>query len=251
VRRISRASGWITRVTMRSAAVSLIALVALCGWTASASAKPVDVRTDRVALGAYKQFLGALHSQASASRHAAEAYIASISAGCPSVLAPLSSQPSVRLNAIETVGTEGGVDMALAASVPDRPALTRFATRVLALHWSSPSSQLIVKHYFAAERAIDFMPASDLCGDARALVASNGHTQPPGTAHALAAVSRAGRAEAKSLAAMSRLLGRFSTKADKPVVRAIKKLAKQVSSEESALVLTEVPKLLTALGIPS
>jgi hypothetical protein len=229
----------------------VIALVAMCGWTASASAKPVDIKSDRAALGAYKQFLGALDSRASASRHAAEAYIASISAGCPNVLAPLSSRPSVSLNAIETVGTEGGVDMALAASVPDQPALTSFANRVLPLHWSSRSSEMIVKRYFAVEHALDFMPTSDLCGDARALVASNGQTKPAGTAQALAAISRAGKDETKARAAMTRLLGRFSTKADKPVVRVIKKLAKKVTSEENALVLSEVPKLLRALGIVS
>lgn len=237
-----------TKIRMRSCAVPLIALVATCGWTASASAKPVDVRTDRVALSAYKQFLGALHSQASASRQAADAYIASISAACPNVLAPLRSRPLVSVNAIETVGAEGGVDMALAASVPDRAALTRFANRVLPLPWSSRSSELIVKRYFAAEHAIDFMPASDLCGDARALVASNGQT-PAGTAHALAAISRAGKAETKALAAMTRLLGRFSTRADKPVVRAIKKLANEVNTDDNALVLSDVPKLLVTLGI--
>jgi hypothetical protein len=230
-----------------------IALVALCfaaaPTLASAAVKPADIKTDRVALGAFKQFLGAVHSQATTITQAADAYIASISTTCPNVLAPLQSLTSVNVSAVKAVLTEGGLGMSLAATVSYRAPLTKFGNKVSRLRWTSRSSKLVVKRYLTAEHAVYFMQPSDLCTDATALVTSNGQTTPPATTQALAAIANAQKAVKPAASALIRLLSRFATNADRPVINAIRKLASELVSEETSFANHEVPKLVTALGL--
>lgn len=94
-------AGRVAEVRLGWSVASALALVAAFCSTASASVKTADVKADRVALGAYKQFLGTVHSQASAARDAADTYVASISPGCPDALGPPASQSSVNTTAVE------------------------------------------------------------------------------------------------------------------------------------------------------
>ena len=238
-------------IPMRSWAAPLIAVLALGCAPSAASAKRADVKAVRATLVAYKQFLSSMDAHIPASTTAADAYVASISAGCPNVLGPLTSDTSVSFGAVSALGSEGALDVGIAADTPNRAALTKFGNQVSRLSWSSRSSRLVVKRYLAAGRAIYWMQTSDLCGDAHALVASNGRTTPSGTTEALAAIASASNAGDSDSVALQKLLDRFATKADLPLARAIKRLANEVRASEQTLQEKELPKLLAALGGPS
>ena len=235
-------------VPVGSWAAALTAVVALCCAPTTASAKRADVKADRATLTAYKQFLTTVDAQIPVSTKAADDYVASISAGCPNVLGPLTSATAVNFGAVTALGSEGGLDVGIAADVPNRAALANFGNKVSRLPWSSRRSKLVVKRYVAAADAIYGMQMSDLCADARALVASNGQTTPAGTTHALAAIASASKAASADSVAMQKLLDRFATKADVPLAMAIKKLANEVRAGQRILQEGDVPKLLTALG---
>lgn len=226
-------------------------MVVLCCAPAAASAKPADVKADRATLAGYRQLLTTIDARIPASTKAADSYVASISAACPKVLGPLASDTSVNFEAVTDLGSEAGLDVGIAADTANRSAFTKFANNVSRLPWSSRSSRLIVKRYLAAAHAIYSMQISDLCGDAQALVASSGKTTPPGTTQALAAIASATRTDASDSVAMQKLLDRFATRADVPLAKTIKKLANEVRVGEQTVQGREVPKLLTALGVPS
>ncbi len=241
-----------SRVSRRSAVAVLCVITAWCAAGAvTASAKPVDVRSERFMLGAYKQFLGKLESRMPASTQADDAYIASISAACANVLAPISSLASVNVDALSNVGTEGGLNLLLTADVPDRAALTSFSAKVSRLAWSSHSSKLTIRRYFAAAHTVYWMAPGDLCSDASAFVTSNGQTTPTPTTQLLAAIADAGRASARATSDMRKLLRRYAAKSDAGLTRAINKLVNGLRSDQKALSNAEFSKLLTALGLPT
>jgi len=98
-----------------------------------------------------------------------------------------------------------------------------------------------------AERRYFALRPSNLCVDARALAATNAQTTPPGTLQFLAAFGRA--FDASGLLALSKTINRFKTSADARLIRASNSDTKLLIAARAALVASETPKILSALGL--
>jgi hypothetical protein len=215
----------------------------------SAVAAPVDVASDHVALRAFDRYLRGQASDAPAARQSADAFVASISANCPSVLSGTGIHQTGSLtNAEAAFAFEIGGDIAVVAAKPNRIPLAHM-TRVLSkLRWSNKSTTATVTHFLATEHNFFYLAPSELCTDASAL-AANTQVTPPGTGQWLTTFVPAVRAANARSTAFVKTLRRFEDAEDVPVIKDIARVAGRVGSAAQTLANAEVPKLLAALGV--
>ena len=210
-----------------------------------------DAASGRAALRAYRRYVRGLVSDIPAWRRADDAFVASISTGCPNALAATQVLTSSTANqgAVTAFGEELVIDLEVVARASDRVPLARMADTLSRLRWSSHATSVKVKRYVTSYRALLGLSTSDVCADAGALVTSDGQTTPPGTLRWLASYARAERPAAATDQAFVRILNRFRSPADLPEIAAINRLSARAQSATESLLTAETPKLLSALGI--
>ena len=175
--------------------------LALACWASPAAAAPVDAHSAHLGLRAYRAYLSSTLAKVGAAGRSDDAFVATIGAGCPGVLAPLNSSNDPNQTVLTQFGKEVGVDMVVAAFVPYRRVVATLAVRLERLHWSSPATGRRIRAALAAQRAVFELRPSDLCADASALaanrgpVAATGHDAVP---HQLRAQGERGRARRAS-----------------------------------------------------
>jgi hypothetical protein len=230
-----------------SVTAALLALV--CSAVANAAIAPVDAASDHAAILAYHRYLS---TSTAPSRSAADAFVSSVAGSCPNVLAAVNLLPPnvVNKGAVVAFGEEVGGDLlAAAAYPPSRGPFAKLARALSRLRWSSgQTSETITRYTTSVGRSLRLRP-SDLCDDAKALAASNAQVTPPGTLNWLASFGRNGTAAQNSTKAFLAVLGRYETPADASLINANNRLVKHAESALKSLLTTEVPKLLSALGL--
>jgi hypothetical protein len=203
-----------------------------------------------VALGALQRYYTMLLADAPLSQQGDEAFVASVSASCPNVLAAINLLPSASISRASVVafGEELGADLVLARFVPAKRAALAVLTRTItALRWSTRGSATTIIRSLVAERRYFALPPSDLCADARALAAANAQSTSPGTLKFLSTFGRI--APEEGLTGVIRTLRRFVTAADDRVVTAVNRASEGLVAARTALVHAEAPKLIAALGL--
>lgn len=236
-----------TRLSLLACAVVTLALMS----AGSARATLVDNSSDAKATRAYAAFLHRLVSQAPAWQTKGDAFIASITANCPNVLAAVNMLPLTASNAggIRAFGGEMGSDLAAVSNAANRAGFERLVRALTRLHWSSRSTRSSIARFIAAGRIFLSLPPSDLCTDARALAANSAQATPPGTATWLATYTRIIDAQHRGLDGFIRVLERFQTPADRPFVNGINNLAVVITADQNSFLSAEVPKLGASLGL--
>jgi hypothetical protein len=234
-----------------------LAAALLSVWPASAGAAPLDVASGGVALSAYHTYMSALVSDLPASQQRADAFVASISASCPNALAAVSGVPAnpaspvspVNQSATFMFGEEVGLDAALEVGDPSTAPLAALDRTLAGLRWSSLRTAAKIKRFLKAKRALLTLPASDLCGDARALVSANAQVTPPGTLAFVATAKRDAAAASAGNSAFVKILNRFHTRAEHTTVAATNRLVRKLKSAYTTLSTTEAHELLPVLGL--
>jgi hypothetical protein len=237
--------------TRRRWLLGLVALVLGCSAlsTPAAVAAPVDHASTHAALAALVRWETGLMADAPISQQGDNRFVASVAAGCPNVLAAVNLIPSqVNRAATFALGEEIGADLYLARFLPAERALTSsLASTIERLRWSSRATRAAIRRSMQAERRYFALSPSNLCADARALAATNAQTTPPGTLQFLAAFGRA--FHGSGFFALNKTINRFKTAADGRLIRASNSNQKLLVAARAALVASETPKVLAALGL--
>lgn len=223
----------------------------LSAWPASAGASPLDTASDRVALSAYHTYIGALLSGIPASRQHADAFVASISASCPSVLEAVGRLPAGSINedALNLFGQEIGFDTVLAMGAPGGAPLATLSRALSRLRWSGSQTAANIARLLKAKRALVMLAPSDLCLDARTLASSNAQVTPPGTLQFLATVRRDIHAADIGASAFEHILSRFQAPSERQMIETTNRLITRLELAYSTLGVTETLKLFPALGL--
>lgn len=217
----------------------------------AAVASPIDVASDHAALSAYDRYLRSAASNLPAWRREDNAFVVSISAACPDVLASLGSAPdTVNQTALFNLGQEAEGDLGLVGVRADRDALAALTRAVSRLPWSSGQARATVGRFVATQRRLFGLAPSHLCDDARALAGLGGAQTPPGTTRWLNRFVRQGGAQEQAQLAFERLLRHLQTPADTALVLEIDRLDRRVGSRLGAISTVETEKLFSALGRP-
>ncbi|MGN6868190.1 MAG: hypothetical protein ACTHMY_07285 [Solirubrobacteraceae bacterium] len=220
-------------------------------YLSPAGAAPVDAASDHAATVAYGQYLSAVVSRIPALRSADDAFISSVTMSCPNVLAPINLLPtrSVNKGAVLAFGEELGSDVLVAALGAERGAVGKLARSLAHLPWSSSQTSKTTKRYAASLRKLVHLMPSDICGDAQALASSNAQVTPRGTLRWLATFSRDVTAKTRGLAAFIKVLESYETSADQSLIKTNNRLVNRLNAATKSLAITEVPKLVSALGL--
>jgi hypothetical protein len=236
-----------TRLSLLACAAVTLALVS----AGSASATLVDKSSDVKATRAYATFLHSLVSRAPAWQTNGDAFIASITANCPNVLAAVNMLPLTASNAggIRTFGEEMGSDLAAVSNAANKASFERLVHALSRLRWSGRATKSALTRFVAAGRVFLSVPPSDLCTDAQALAASSAQTTPPGTVTWLANDQRIINAQRRGLDGFIGVLKRFQTPADRRFVNGIDNLAVVLTADQNSFLSAEVPKLEASLGL--
>jgi hypothetical protein len=233
--------------------VSLIcAVIALAVYAAPAGASSLDTSSDAAALRAYKTYLRHLAAEPSQWRAKADSYIASISASCPGALAPLlqsTSAPS--RGALDAFSEEIAADLTLSSNSADRANFSHLANAIGRLRWTSRHTSALIATFVSSRRALDKAARSNLCSDAKTLAAEDGQSTPAGTRTWLAAFNRRSTAAQHGANGFDGILVRFATPADGSLIESISTLTDRVNAAVTPYLNSEVPKLMSALGISS
>ena len=145
-------------------------------------------------------------------------------------------------------GEEVGLDAALTVAAPATAPLAALEETLAGLRWSSPRTAAKIKRFLKAKRALLTLPASDLCGDARAL-ASNAQVTPPGTLAFVTTAKHDAAAASAGNSAFVKILNRFHTRAEHTPAAATNRLLRKLKSAYTTLSTTETHELLPVLGI--
>jgi hypothetical protein len=232
-----------------------VAAALLLSWALpapTAGAAPVDQASAHAALAAVVRWQTGLIADAPISQQGDDEFVASVATECPNVLAAVNLLPSARVSRAATfaLGEEIGADLYLARFLPAERAVTSsLAFTVEGLPWSSGATRAAMRTSMQAERSYFALSTSNLCADARALAATNAEATPPGTLQFLAAFGRA--LTGSGLLALNKTVNRFKTSADGPLIRADNSNNKLLEAARAALVASETPKILSALGVSS
>jgi hypothetical protein len=226
--------------------------VLLC-WALSADAAvaaPVDQASAHSALVALVHWQTGLMADAPISQQGDEQFVASVAAGCPNVLTAVNLLPSSQVNHAASValGEEIAADLYLARFLPAERALTTsLAGTVERLPWSSSATRAAIRRSMQAERRYFALAPSNLCADASALAASNAQTTPPATLQFLATFRR--DLAGTGFAALNATINRYKRAVDADLIRADNSNDKLLVAARAALVRSEAPKVLSALGL--
>jgi hypothetical protein len=223
--------------SVRLPAAMLIAATVALGALAPASAHAtrLDVASDRVALGAYEQYMNSLLSGVTAAQARDAAFEATVDRRCAGVLEPLDALPSGKISrpALVDLGEELRDDVAVRFDTQAAGAFTRFASRLHGLRWSSTTTAKTIATLIAAIRASLALQPSALCADARAFVSAP-LLVPAGTSRFLAAYRPAASAVRSRLSAFLLVLERFQTTSESAVIRTIDRLVTRYEALSSA-----------------
>jgi hypothetical protein len=228
----------------------VVVTLALSG-VATAGAKQVDNSSTLKANRAYETFLRSLVAQGPAWQTKANAFVASVTTNCPSVLAAVNMLPITAANggSLRAFGQEMGTDVAASIDGADVASFERLAHTLTRLHWSGRRSRSAITRFITAGRGLLNLPPSDICTDARALAADSAVGTPPGTFTWLSTFARVSSTQHSALDGFLRVLERFDTPADRRIVNGINNLAVVVTSAQDSFLTGEVPKLGAALGL--
>jgi hypothetical protein len=228
-----------------------LACVAIAAvWSDAAIAAGTDVSSDQAALTAYHRYVTALVTGMSTGERTARQYAATFGTQCPSVLAPLAALPKTQVNqsALSAFGEEVGGDLAIAFNTEAVVPSQRLSSSLGRLKWSTRRSRDTVASLLSALKASLQVQQSDLCTDARALVAQP-LVEPSGTRAFLAVYLPAATLAKRRLVPFLALLGRFQTTSDSAMISSISSLVTQFNTishvDENALGSV----LLRALGL--
>jgi len=240
---------WLRARRRRYLALGALVLSCSAFSSAAAAAAPVDRASTHAALAALMRWETGLMADAPISQQGDDEFVASVAAGCPNVLAAVNLIPTqVNRAAIFALGEEIGADLFLARFLPPERALTSsLASTIERLPWSSSTTRAAIRQAMQAERRYFALAPSSLCADARALAGTNAQTTPPGTLQFLATFGRA--FGGSGFFALNKTINRFKTSADASLIRAANSNSKLLVSARAALVKSETPKVLSALGI--
>lgn len=215
-----------------------------------ACATSLDETSTHAAAVVFETYLAGLLADGEVSEQGEDAFVATVGASCPDVLAAVNLLPltSTSRAAVVAFDEEVEADLVLARSVSAKRAVfAAFATAVEKLHWSTRAIAVTVRRSVEGERAYFLLAPSDVCADARALAAVDATTTPQGTLAFLAAY---GHVEAvEGLGGLTSTLNRFSTRADDRLIKAANRNQSRIDEERNSLVKAEYAKLLSELGL--
>ncbi len=229
-----------------------VAAVLLALTAASTAATRLNSKSDHAGLASYRRLMAAQLSNVHASGDAAEAFVASVSAGCPNALAAVALQPATAQSrhVLNAFGEEAAMDLAVAANAPDRIPFSALAGTLARLHWSQPHMAGAVRRFLAAAHQLLWLSPSSLCVDANALATTQARTTPPGTLQSLALFARVSSRVGSDVTTMMTVLGRHTSARDAGLVDTIDRLATRLDAAMTALLTKEMTKLGIALGLP-
>jgi hypothetical protein len=234
----------------RSIALGITAglLAALPGTAVAAG---IDQRSDQAALAAYHAYLEGVTARLPAVKQLDSAFVSSISQRCAGTLAPLTSASAASINemAVFDFGEELGGSVDVVASGAARGELLKMAARLKKLHWSSPRSANIIKHYFAAEDRLFGLAPGDVCTDAQALIASQGKTVPPGTSQWLGKFEGDVLDEADAASAFGTMLKEFESPADRGIAASDNRLLRSLTRRLQSVETSGATEAAHALGL--
>ncbi|HTP22117.1 MAG TPA: hypothetical protein VMJ65_21090 [Solirubrobacteraceae bacterium] len=237
---------------MRRRSIALgIAAGIVAALPGTAVAAGVDQRSDQAALTAYHAYLEGVTARIPAAKQLDSAFVSSISDRCAGTLAPLTSASAASINqmAVFDFGEELGGSVDVVASGAARGELSKMATTLKKLHWSSPRSANTIKHYFAAEDRLFRLAPGDVCTDARALVASQGETIPPGTSQWLGKFEGDVLDEADAAQAFGTMLKEFESPADRGLAASDNRLLRSLTRRLQSVETAGATQAVRALGL--
>jgi hypothetical protein len=248
-----RCRSTILAVPARAGRFCLAVAAVLLALTGTAAAAPLDSRSDHAALVSYRRFMAAQLSNVRASGSAAEAFVASVSAGCQNAVAAVAVEPSTAQNerALKAFVEEAAIDLAVAANAPDRVPFSALADTLARLRWTQPHAPRAVRGFLGAARQLQWLSPSSLCADANALATTQGQTTPSGTLQSLAMFGRVSSRMGTEEAALMTVLRRHTSARDAGLVKTIDRLATRLDAAMTTLLTKEMTKLLIALGLPA
>ena len=212
---------------------------------ARALATPLDVASDRVALGAYEHYLVSITAGLPAAQARGRAFASAVTQRCAGVLGPLSALASSQVSqpALVALGEEIRDDVAVRFDGQARAAFTRFSSALQRLRWSSRSTARTIVALIASIHASLALRSSALCADAQTF-ASAPLLVPAGTSRFLAAYQPAASAARARLTAFLKVLERFQTTSEAAVIGAVDRLVTRYerasSTDQSATSATIV-----------
>ena len=238
--------GRLGRLTAALAALLAIAAV----WSDAAIAAPVDVSSDHVALIAYHRYVAALVAGTIAGNRTAGQYGSAVGSQCAGVLAPLISLPkaSVSQSALTAFGEEVGGDLAIAFDTEAVAPSARLSATLAHLRWSLRRTRHTVASMLSALKGSLQVRRSNLCADARALVAQP-TAEPAGTRAFLAGYLPTASIAKRRLAPFLAMLARYQPPADSAIVSSIGSLVTQFSQTSRQAENALGSSLLKSLGL--
>ncbi|HME03468.1 MAG TPA: hypothetical protein VKG38_10620 [Solirubrobacteraceae bacterium] len=241
------ASGARRTISLICRATFLAAL--LPAFLMPAASATAEGTSEHAGLRAYQRFLSADAADAPARQQSDEAFVTSISTGCPNVLAGLNQLPGTskgEIGAALAFGEEAGADLALVQSADLLVPFSTLSHTLSQLPWPHQLGATISSSLRGEQRLLQLAP-SNLCADAGAL-AANAQVTPSATEQFLATVERDASA---GLGRLNEALRRHRTRQDAGVIKAINALESRLTAGDEASAMTETDKLLSALGLPS
>jgi hypothetical protein len=222
----------------------------MTGSAGAAGTRAFDQASEQTALGAYQRYVSAALAAVPAGRKSQEAFIASVAASCPDVLASTNLLPaSAARKATETAfGEEVGLDLGITSLGVFRAPLATLARVVERLRWSKSKTATKIKRSFDAERRYLAQVPSELCTDARAVASTSAETTPTATLKFIAATTAA--LEAAGLKGLTQVLHTFARgNTEKREIANVNQLLTRFYAAAKASLEAVAPKALGALGI--
>jgi hypothetical protein len=236
------------------ARIALVMALTAVGFILAAPAAVAgrqDTASDHVALRALQRYMQANLPTLPAARQSDDAFVASITASCPNVLAALNLLPPSAFNegTVTALGEEIGLDAGFSTYAPLQPPLAVLAAALERLRWSSPKTAAKIKHALDGLHRIFTHIPSELCADARAVASTNFQTTPSATSQFIA--NAGASLNGPGVGGLARVLGAFRTRADQHVFANIMHLIGQSQTAFEAQGQACGTKLEIALGLRS
>jgi hypothetical protein len=222
------------------------------GASAASSPQSTNAGAEQSALSAYRTYLSALNAAGSSAAARDEQVVVGVASTCANALADLSELSTGQLNttALTAFGNEVDADLDLAYVSAGAKPLTRFATALSGLTWSTPAEYSTTMQLISGERALLDLSQPHLCVDAIALDGAP-LSEPTSTRRFLSRYARASTALNTDLAAFQSLLAKFETKSESRIVVQINALVSGYSSIATANEQTAAGSVLSDLGVSS
>ena len=235
------------------AVTAVFAVTAAFGVSAASAATTPDGRSDRTALVAYQRFVSTLLADVPAAGSDADAFVTSVSSGCPDVLAAvalLRATPNT-LAVVSAFAEEAEADVLIVTNRASRVPFTALAGSLSKLRWSDARTALAVRTFLAAGRQFLWQSPSPLCADAAAIATSRAQTTPPSTLRTLATFGQLSARMDSATARLATALTRHAGAGNATRVKQIGHLSARLDAALNQQLTDETKKLLIALGVPA